>query len=108
MAQNLTDSNFQQEVLEFDGVVLIDFWAEWCGPCKAIAPIIEEIAEKYKDNPKVKIGKVDVDENPQTQSKYRILSIPSLLIFKEGEVVHSLVGIRPQEELEAAIEASLE
>lgn len=108
MALNVTDTNFQQEVLEFNGVTLIDFWAEWCGPCKAIAPIIEELADKYKDNERVKIAKLDVDENPETQSKYRILSIPSILIIKDGEVEQSFVGIRPKEDLETAIDMALE
>ena len=85
----LTDSNFQSEVLEQDGVVLVDFWAPWCGPCRMIAPIVEEIAKEYAG--KAVVGKLNVDENPNTAGKYSVMSIPTLMFFKNGEVVDQIV-----------------
>jgi len=84
MALEFTDANFQEEVLGSSGPVLVDFWAEWCGPCKAIGPTIEELATEYAD--KAKIGKVDIDSNRDTAMQYNIQSIPSILIFKDGQV----------------------
>ncbi len=86
----ITDANFKQEVLESNIPVLVDFWAEWCGPCKMIAPAVEELATEYQG--KVKIGKLDVDSNPQMSMQYGIRSIPTLLIFKGGKVVDQIVG----------------
>ncbi len=93
----VTDANFQNEVLNSDKPVLIDFWAEWCGPCKMIAPMVEELANEYDG--KLKVGKVDVDSNQQTSMQYGIRSIPTLLIFKGGKVVDQLVGAVPKKML---------
>lgn len=86
----ITDQNFETEVLKSDLPVLIDFWAVWCGPCRAIAPIVEQLAGEYEG--KVKIGKLDVDENPDTAVKYGVRSIPTLLLFKNGQVVDTIIG----------------
>ncbi len=93
----VTDSNFQTEVLKSDKPVLLDFWAEWCGPCKMIAPVVEELAKEYDG--KLKVGKVDVDSNQQTSMQYGIRSIPTLLIFKGGKVVDQLIGAVPKKML---------
>ena len=90
----VTDTNFQNEVLKSDKPVLLDFWAEWCGPCKMIAPVVEELANEYDG--KLKVGKVDVDANQQTSMQYGVRSIPTLLIFKGGKVVDQLVGAVPK------------
>ncbi|MFP8488899.1 thioredoxin [Gracilimonas sp. Q87] len=100
-----TDSNFEEEVLKSDKPVLVDFWAEWCGPCRMIGPIVEEMAEEYDG--KAKIGKVDVDSNPEISVKYGIRSIPSLLIFKDGEVVDQIVGAVPKSHLTKQLEAQV-
>lgn len=90
----ITDENFEQEVVNSDLPVLIDFWAVWCGPCKAIAPIVEELADEY--NGKVKFGKLDVDNNQQTSIKYGVRSIPTLLLFKEGKLKDTIIGAVPK------------
>ena len=90
-----TDQNFSQEISE--GLVLVDFWATWCGPCKMIAPVLEELDAEMSD--KVKIVKVDVDENQETAGKYGIMSIPTLLLMKDGETVDKVVGFRPKDAL---------
>lgn len=106
-ALKLTDDSFEDEVLKADSnkPVLVDFWAEWCGPCKMVGPIVEELASEFEG--KAKIGKVDVDSNPQTSTKYGIRSIPSLLIFKNGEVVDQIVGAVPKSKLKKQLEAQL-
>ena len=95
---NLTNQNFEEEVLKNNGLVLVDFFATWCGPCKMIAPILSEIAEEYKG--KVKVGKVNVDEQNELAMEYRIESIPTLKLFKDGQVIKTLIGLRSKSEIE--------
>ena len=97
MEITLTDENFEQEVLESDKPVLVDFWATWCGPCMMLSPIIEEIAEEYSDF--LKVGKVNVDEPPVTSLEYKVSSIPTLMLFKDGKVVKKSVGYMEKEDL---------
>ena len=98
-----TDDNFEEEVLKADGPVLVDFFAEWCGPCKMLGPIIEELAGEYEG--KVKIGKCDVDAAPQTAGKYGVQSIPTLIFFKGGEAVDKLMGFQSKEALKEKLDA---
>ena len=100
-----TDNNFESEVLSSEKPVLVDFWAEWCGPCKMIAPFIEELTGEYEG--KIKIGKLDVDSNSSVSSQYGIRSIPSLLIFKHGQVVEHIVGAVPKNQIKSKLEAAL-
>jgi thioredoxin 1 len=103
MALEFTDSNFKTEVLDSTQLSVIDFWAEWCGPCRAIGPVIEELAKDYEG--KVKIGKVNVDHNPQISMDYGITSIPAILFVKGGVVVDKLVGAQPKANFVKKIEA---
>lgn len=103
MAMTFSDADFQKEVLDFEGVVLVDFWATWCGPCRIQGPIVDALAEKHKDNASLKIGKLDVDENSETGQKYQILSIPTIMIFKNGQVMESLVGLRSEGDIDEKI-----
>jgi len=110
MAENeflvqLTDNNFNQEVLNEGKPVLVDFWAPWCGPCKAIGPIVEELAEAYKDQ--VKVAKLNIDDNPDTAKTYGVMSIPTLALFKGGNMVEKIIGLVPKERLETLIKKSL-
>jgi len=101
MGININDINFKQEVLEESLPVLVDFWAEWCGPCRMVAPVVEQIAKEYKG--KLKVCKLNVDEAPKTASSYGIMSIPTLAIFKKGKVADKIVGALSKAELESAI-----
>jgi thioredoxin 1 len=98
----LSDNNFNSEVLNSEVLVMVDFWAPWCPPCRIIAPILEELAEEYKG--KVKIGKLNVDEHLQKATEYKIMSIPNLKFFKEGKVVDEIIGAVPKEEIKKKIE----
>lgn len=102
---NLTDDVFKKEVLESELPVLVDFWAAWCGPCKAIAPSIEELEKEYKG--KMKIAKLNVDENSKTSTQYGVMSIPTLIFFKSGKVMDQVVGALTKSELKKKIEANL-
>jgi thioredoxin 1 len=93
---NITNQNFNEEVLQSDKPVLIDFWASWCGPCRMIAPIVEEIAEERSD---IKVGKINVDEEPELATRFGIMSIPTLVVMRDGEMVNKLVGARPKNQI---------
>lgn len=98
---NINYSNFSQEVEKSSVPILVDFWAPWCGPCRAVAPILEQLAEKYEG--KIKIGKLNVDEEHELASKFRVMAIPTLILFKNGIQVQQLVGLRSSQELEETI-----
>ena len=100
----VTDNNFQAEVIESDTPVLVDFWAPWCGPCRVVAPVLEEIASERDD---VRIVKLNVDENQQTAAQYEVLSIPTMILFRNGEVATKVVGALPRKRLEAQLEPAL-
>ncbi len=109
MADNvldLTDGNFQAEVLDSSQPVLVDFWAPWFGPCRIITPTIEEIADDYAG--RVRVGKMNTDENPQTATVHQISAIPTVLLFKNGEVVDKFVGVNPKDKFTAALDSHLE
>ncbi len=101
----ITDDNFEQEVTKSDKPVLIDFWAAWCGPCRMIAPIVEELAQEYDG--KVKIGKLDVDENQQTAIKFGVRSIPTILIFKNGALKDTIIGAVPKAQIVQRLSSSM-
>ena len=105
MALELTDSNFQTQVLESDKLTVVDFWAEWCGPCRAIGPVIEELSKEY--NGRVNVGKVNVDQNPDLSVNYGITSIPAILFIKGGKVVDKQIGAVPKSVLDKKIAAHL-
>jgi thioredoxin 1 len=98
----LTDANFDTEVTNAEQPVLIDFWAEWCGPCRMVAPIVESLATEYDG--KVKVAKLNVDENPQVSRRFNIRSIPTLLLFKDGELKETAIGLRPKPQLEQLLD----
>jgi len=104
-AAQVTDASFKEEVLDSDVPVLVDFWAPWCGPCRMVAPVVDEIAEQYKD--KVKVVKLNTDENPSVASQYGIRSIPTLMIFKDGQRVDMVVGAVPKTTLANTLEKHL-
>ncbi len=95
MPSQIDDSTFQAEVLDAKGLVLVDFWATWCGPCIMLGPVIEEIAEELGD--KVKVAKLNVDENQETSMKYQVMSIPTVMLFKDGEPVKTFIGVQPKQ-----------
>ncbi len=103
--QEITDAEFEQEVLKADLPVLVDFWAEWCGPCKMIAPILETLAEEY--NGEIKFVKVDTEENFETPSTYGVLSLPTLLVFKEGQQIERITGARSKGDLKRYLDKAL-
>jgi thioredoxin 1 len=105
MAKELTDGNFQQEVLDSEKLSVIDFWAEWCGPCRAIGPVIEELYHEYQG--RVTVGKVNVDHNPNLSITYGITSIPAILFIKGGKVVDKLVGAQPKSNFVKKIESHI-
>ncbi len=100
-----SDEDFEADVLNSEKVVLIDFWAEWCGPCKMIAPLLDEAADEYAD--KLKIAKLNIDENPNTPAKYQIRSIPTLMLFKDGSVLAQKLGAMPKKDLTDFLETNL-
>ncbi|HWU58730.1 MAG TPA: thioredoxin [Microbacteriaceae bacterium] len=97
-AKTVTDATFQSDVLESDKTILVDFWAEWCGPCRAVGPILDQIGAENSD--KIEIVKLNVDENPQTAAKYQITSIPAMKVYQKGEVVKTVIGAKPKPALE--------
>ena len=105
MANDVTDATFEQEVLQSGRPVLVDFWAEWCGPCKMVAPVLEEIAAENSE--KLIIAKVNIDENPEIARRYQIMSIPTMSVFAKGEVVKSIVGAKPKAALLRDLEGIL-
>jgi len=100
----VTDNNFQAEVLESPEPVLVDFWAPWCGPCRVVAPVLEEIASERSD---VRVVKLNVDDNQQTAARYGVMSIPTLIVFKNGEAAHTIIGALPKKRLVQELEPAL-
>jgi thioredoxin 1 len=101
----INDSNFEEEVLKAQGPVMVDFWATWCGPCRMLAPVVEELAGEYAG--KVKVCKLDTDQGPETSAKYRISSVPTILFFKNGEVVAQAVGLQSKSALQEKLDSLL-
>ncbi len=99
VAHDVTDATFESEVIASNETIMVDFWAEWCGPCRAVSPILDQIAAEHAD--KIKIVKLNVDDNPETAMKYRITSIPAMKVFRGGEVVKTVIGAKPKPALEA-------
>ena len=104
-AMAVTDTSFDNEVLQSSTPVVVDFWAEWCGPCKLIAPVLDELAGEYEG--KVKIAKLNVDENPEVASKFRVRSIPTLLFFREGQIVDQVIGAASKTDLKKRLDAAI-
>ncbi len=95
---DITDQSFEDEIIRFPGIVLLDCWAPWCGPCRSVAPVLEQLAREYSG--KIKIAKLNVDQNPQTTARFNIQSIPTMMLFKNGKMVNTLVGALPKSEIE--------
>lgn len=104
-ARAVTDATFEADVLKSEKTILVDFWAAWCGPCRAVGPILDQIAQEHSD--KIEIVKLNVDENPQTAAKYQITSIPAMKVYQGGEVVKTVIGAKPKPALEADLAAYL-
>lgn len=104
-ARDVTDHNFATEVLASDKPIMVDFWAEWCGPCRAVSPILDQIATEHSE--KIDVVKLNVDENPETAMKYQITSIPTMKVFKGGEVVKTVIGAKPKPALESDLQEFL-
>lgn len=102
---NLTKENFSQEVLNSDKLVLVDFWAQWCGPCRMVSPIIDELSEDYSE--RIKVGKINVDEQGELSAQYRVMSIPTIMLFKGGQMVDKVVGARSKDEFSRLIDKNL-
>ena len=102
----ITTQNFKQEVEDFSGVVLVDFFAEWCGPCRTLGPIVEELAKDYEGNDNVKVVKINIDEENEIAAKFNVMSIPTLILFKAGAQVETLVGVKSKDELKELIDAN--
>jgi len=105
MALEITDVNFEKEVVQSDKPVLVDFWAPWCGPCKMLGPVVEELATEYAG--KVKVGKLNTDENMELAAKFQITSIPCLILFKGGKPVQKIIGFRPKNDIKSVIDANI-
>lgn len=105
MANIFNEANFEQEVLKSDVPVMVDFYADWCGPCKMVGPVVEQLAEEYAG--RIKVGKINVDENMTLAGQYRIMSIPAIMFFKNGEVADQIIGAVPKQQMIAKIEALL-
>lgn len=106
MVIEITDSNFEKEVLQAKGAVLVDVSAEWCGPCKTLAPVIDAVAGEYKD--KIKVGKIDVDKSPNVPQKYNVLSVPTLLFFRDGKLIDQTIGLIPKQTLHEKIDSVIQ
>lgn len=102
---NLTKDNFENEVVQSDKAVMVDFWAAWCGPCRAVAPIIDELAQEYEG--KAKVAKVNVDEQGELAAKFRVMSIPTVIIFKNGEIVEKVIGARSKDEFSKLLDKNI-
>lgn len=102
--KHITNDNFEQEVMKSDKLVVVDFWATWCGPCRAIGPVVEELAQEYDGD--VVVGKINVDEEGELSERYRVMSIPTIMLFKNGEVVDKLIGLHSKEDLVELIDSN--
>ncbi len=101
------DQNFIEEVEKFDGLAMVDFYATWCGPCQLMAPIVQELADEYKDNAKIKIGKMDIDQNPVITEKYEVMSVPTIILFKQGKIINKKIGYADKAEFKQMFDDNL-